>query len=365
MPANRFVYLCFSLLAFSAAANVFAEITEKSSLPPVRKLTVEQSKVAASNYQKYCVLCHGADRQGNANDHAPSLRSKSLFESGVPHAILRPIQYGRQGTAMGGYLDEVGGPMTLEETWDLTFWLFEQSGVERVALSTNPVQGNSVAGELLYQKTCTTCHGKNGEGITAPALGNPFALAHNSDEFIRYAIQNGRQETAMPAFKNTLSADDINNLTAFLRSRAGGWTMQKTVLQPLPTPDKFILNPTGQNPDFKLSDGLYVSSSDLLKALQAKQRLVLLDTRVTSVWQTAHIEGSFPLPYYSDFDVVTKHLPKDVMIVAYCSCPRAAAESVIEKLRDRGYKHTAVLYEGIFGWMHLGYPVSQSQDTGK
>ena len=89
--------------------------------------------------------------------------------------------------------------------------------------------------------------------------------------------------------------------------------------------------------------------------------MVLLDTRVTSVWQTAHIEGSFPLPYYSDFDAVTKHLPKDVMIVAYCSCPRAAAESVVDKLRERGYKNTSVLYEGIFGWMHLGYPVTRSE----
>ena len=357
--------LCISLLFVGISSNVLAVGATKDSLPPLRKLTPEQSKIAASNYQKYCVLCHGADRQGHVNDHAPSLRSKSLFESGVPHAVLRPIQYGRQGTAMGGYLDEVGGPMTLDETWDLMFWLYEQSGVKRVALTTNPVLGDSALGDVLYQKNCSTCHGVKGEGISAPALGNQFALAHNSDEFIRHAIQNGRQDTPMPAFKNTLSANDINNLTAFLRSRAGGWAMQKTVLQPLPTPDKFVINPTGQHPDFKLTDGLYVSAVDLQKALLAKEKMVLLDTRVTSVWQTAHIEGSFPMPYYSDFDAMTKHLPKDVMIVAYCSCPRAAADSVIEELRERGYKKTAVLYEGIFGWMHLGYPVSQSKVASK
>ena len=72
-------------------------------------------------------------------------------------------------------------------------------------------------------------------------------------------------------------------------------------------------------------------------ALKAKQRIVLLDTRVTSVWQTAHIEGSFPLPYYSNFDEVTAALPKDVMVVAYCSCPRAAADYVIGELRERDY----------------------------
>ena len=106
------------LLAVISPIELFAQDVELGTLPPPRKLTESQTKVASANYQKYCSLCHGADRQGHVNDHAPSLRSKSLFESGVPHAILRPMSYGRRGTAMGGYLDEVGGPMALDETWD-------------------------------------------------------------------------------------------------------------------------------------------------------------------------------------------------------------------------------------------------------
>lgn len=354
MPISRSFLI--GLLMLSALPTVAAE-PEKEGPTPIRTLTPEQSLAAAANYQKYCVLCHGADRQGHVNDHAPSLRSRSLFESGIPHAILRPMSYGRQGTAMGGYLDEVGGPMTLDETWDLTYWLFEQSGVERVAISTRPVHGDIARGEQLYQKECASCHGAKGEGVTAPALGNPSALAHNSDEFIRYAIQNGRQDTPMVAFGEKLSAPDIDSLTAFLRSRAGGWKMETTVLKALPTPDHYVINPEGEDPTFPLADDKYVSSADLFAALQARQKMVLLDTRVTSVWQTAHIEGSFPLPYYADLDALETDLPKDVMIVAYCSCPRAAADHVIGKLKERGYNKTAVLYEGIFGWMHLGYPV--------
>lgn len=350
--------LALSLLPV-LALPVVAQAADHAGLPPIRKLTTEQSERAAANYKKYCVLCHGADRQGYVNDHAPSLRSKQLFESGIPHAVLRPIQYGRQGTAMGGYLDEAGGPMTLDETWDLTYWLFEQAKVERVPLTTDPVAGDIARGAELYQKECASCHGAKGEGVNAPALGNPSALAHHSDEFIRYAIQNGRDGTPMIAFKDKLSGNDINNLTAFLRSRADGWQAGTTKLQPLPTPDKFVLNPQGKDPVFQLKDGLYVDSPQLAAALNAKARIVLLDTRVTSVWQTAHIEGSFPLPYYSNFDEVTAALPKDVMVVAYCSCPRAAADYVVEQLRDRGYTRTAVLYEGIFGWMNQGYPVAR------
>ena len=358
---NILLRLCvITLLSCVFSSTVFAKKVYEKQDPP-RELTAEQASRAAANYQKYCVLCHGADRQGHVNDHAPSLRSKSLFESGVPHSILRPLSYGRQGTAMGGYLDEVGGPMTLDETWDLTYWLFWQSGAERVELSEDPVEGDIVKGEQVYQQTCASCHGKNGEGITAPALGNQSALVHNKDEFIRYAIEKGRDGTPMQAFEDVLSAADIDNVTAFLRSKASGWTMEKTALRALPTPDQYIINPDNEDPDFTLSEDMFVSSVDLYAALQAKKRMVLLDTRVTSVWQRAHIEGSIPLPYYTDLDEVVKDLPKDAQIVGYCSCPRAAAEHVMHQLRERGFSRTAVLYEGIFGWMNMGYPVTRAE----
>jgi len=337
---------------------------EYETLPPPRKLTAEQSQRAEANYQKYCALCHGADRQGHANDHAPSLRSKSLMESGVAHQILRPMSYGRTGTAMGGYLDEVGGPMTLDETWDLTYWLYEQAGFERLKMSTNPVKGDIKRGAQVYQENCIECHGVNGEGVTGPALANPSALAHNTDEFIRHAIRNGRQQTPMPAFKDKLSTQDIDNVTAFLRSKASGGQIAKTVLRELPTPEQYIVNPEGQDPDFDLSDNMYVTSKDLHQALKSKKRMLLLDTRVTSVWQTAHIEGSIPFPYYADLDETLAGIPKDVQIIAYCSCPRAAADYTINKLRRRGYTRTAVLWEGIFGWMNQGYPVMRGDIEG-
>ncbi|MDP2561646.1 c-type cytochrome [Psychrobium sp. 1_MG-2023] len=359
LAAISCVVLCLGVVL---SAPLFA--TDRGTLPPPRKLTNEQAKIAAANYQKYCALCHGKDREGHANDHAPSLRSKSLMESGVPHAILRPMSYGRVGTAMGGYLDEVGGPMTLAETWDLTYWLFEQAGYDRLRFSTKPIVGEIKHGQSLYQKNCTNCHGKDGEGVTAPALGNQSALAHNTDEFIKHAILNGRQDTPMQAYKNILSESDINDITAFLRSKASGWKDDKPVLKKMPTPEHYIINPHGGDPNFNLSQGMYVSSKDLNQALLTNKRMVLLDTRVPSVWQTAHIKGAIPFPYYADLDETVAGIPKDVQIVAYCSCPRAAADYTINKLRAKGYTRTAVLWEGIFGWMNLGYPVTRGDING-
>ncbi len=361
----RITALFSSLLGITAPlvlSLIYAENIEAISPPP--KLTAEQSTVAASNYQRYCALCHGEDREGHTNDHAPSLRSKSLMESGIAHQVLRPMQYGRKDTAMGGYLDEIGGPMTLDETWNLTYWLFEQAGYDRLKFSTNPVKGDIVRGESVYREHCTACHGVNGEGVSAPALYNQSALAHNTDEFIRHAIRNGRQDTPMKAYQDILSPTDIDSITAFLRSKADATQEQKTVLRKLPTPDHYIVNPDGEDPNFNLQDDLYVSSKDLNDALNSKRRMVLLDTRVTSVWQNAHIEGSIPFPYYADLDETVAGIPKDVQIIAYCSCPRAAADYTINKLRRKGYTRTAVLWEGIFGWMHLGYPVTRGDIAG-
>ena len=88
-----------AVIAVISSSAALAKTYERQK--PPRTLTSEQAARAEANYKKYCTLCHGEDREGHVNDHAPSLRSKSLFESGVPHAILRPLSYGREGTPYG------------------------------------------------------------------------------------------------------------------------------------------------------------------------------------------------------------------------------------------------------------------------
>jgi len=323
-------------------------------------LTAEETVAAAADYQKYCALCHGADRQGGENDHAPSLRSRTLLHTGFPEFILFTIAYGRRGTPMGAYFEEVGGPMNNEEIYRLTRWLKEQVKVESVDLPTEPVRGDVTRGQQVYAEKCASCHGAEGEGVTAPAIGNPALLALATDEFLRYTIEHGRDGTEMAAWGEVLDAADLDAVTAFLRSRETHWEHTKPVLRPPPTPDQYVLNPEAPAPDFELREDIYVSAADLDRALREKRRLVVLDTRVTSMWQIAHIEGAVPIPYYHDgITGLTGELPLDgTWIVAYCECPRAAAESVTRKLRSAGFANTAVLYEGIQGWIALGYPVS-------
>ncbi len=331
-------------------------------------MSEEEMNQAAGNYAKYCALCHGPDREGHVNDHAPSLRSESLMKTGFPHHIYLTVSYGRIGTPMAGFVDEVGGPMSREEIIQMLYWIREKSGVtEQIDFDSEPVSGDVQLGAQLYARECAECHGKEGEGVTGTALGNSAMLSLTEDKFIRYAIEHGRDGTDMKAFGEKLNAKEIDALTAFIRSRATGWSVVKPVYRAPPPVDEYVINPQAEAPQFDLKDDLYVMSADLHKALQEKRRMVILDTRSLSYWQMVNIEGSVPMPYYyefGEFDQLAADLPQDdTWIVTYCECPRAAAESVNKKLKARGFKNTAVLWEGIQGWVGLGYPVFRGETT--
>ncbi len=324
----------------------------------------EPMAVAALNYQQYCALCHGGERQGHVNDHAPSLRSKSLMTSGE-REMFKATAYGRFGTPMAGFLDELGGPMNADEIRNLVRWLRSQVEVDSFEFSYDAVAGNIEIGEEVYAQHCASCHGANGEGGTGTALGNQAMLSLTTDKFLRHAIEHGRDGTAMLAFGEILSSEEINGVTAFLRSRASGWAIEKPVFRVPPTAGDYVINPDSLAAEFELTDGLYVSSAQLLKALEEKRRVILLDTRALSRWQLMHIEGSVPVPYYNqEVETLAKDLPNDgTMIVTYCECPRAAAESMNKKIRELGFSNTAVLWEGVGGWVSLGYPVSRGETT--
>jgi cbb3-type cytochrome c oxidase subunit III len=77
------------------------------------------------------------------------------------------------------------------------------------------------AGGDLFKQKCAMCHGADGKGYPAlktPDFTDPKVQAALTDKEITEVIKKGKPGTAMPAFGEKLSADQIKSLVTYLRS---------------------------------------------------------------------------------------------------------------------------------------------------
>lgn len=102
----------------------------------------------------------------------------------------------------------------------------------RSATTPTPAPAASVdefaAARANYAKNCEACHGPNAEGgvvkindkqLKVPSLKADHAIKHTDAEMVDY-ITNGHE--AMPAFKDKLNAQEINELVRFVRKTYQG-----------------------------------------------------------------------------------------------------------------------------------------------
>ncbi len=75
-----------------------------------------------------------------------------------------------------------------------------------------------------YMDNCATCHQENGEGgmvkiddkrLKVPPFSKGHALSHNDAEFAKQISDGG---DGMPAYKDKLTPEQINNLVKFIRT---------------------------------------------------------------------------------------------------------------------------------------------------
>jgi mono/diheme cytochrome c family protein len=90
-------------------------------------------------------------------------------------------------------------------------------------LMTVAASADELPGAALYrQKQCVACHAADGSGNTPAGKATrardlrSAEVQKSSDDALADAIANGRGK--MPAYKSSLSSDQIKELVAFLRS---------------------------------------------------------------------------------------------------------------------------------------------------
>jgi cytochrome c oxidase cbb3-type subunit 3/ubiquinol-cytochrome c reductase cytochrome c subunit len=306
---------------------------------------------AAAMYGTLCSHCHGNAATGYAADNAPSLVNRTFLESASDNYLSRSIEQGRPGTSMAAYAKVYGGPLGPSAIDRLVSWIRSHGPA---AQNLNPfAAGDSSRGRPLYQARCQSCHGDLQSRGNAVMLSNPAFLSVASNEFLQYAILQGRPGTGMASFRGKLSDPEIADLVGYLRSLErpidSGRLPAPTGTEPL------FAYPSGQAPQFTIKDARYVGVDQVDRALEEKRRLVIIDARPQSEWMTTHVTGAISIPHYQLKRL--DEIPKDAWIVAYCACPHHLSGIVVDSLRARGYPNSFVLDEGILEWERRGYPI--------
>ncbi len=74
-------------------------------------------------------------------------------------------------------------------------------------------------GEEIYQQLCANCHASDLSGGVGPPLGPGSLSASESDEFLEFAIMNGRGR--MPSFESSLNEAQLDRLIDYIREVQG------------------------------------------------------------------------------------------------------------------------------------------------
>lgn len=121
----------------------------------------------------------------------------------------------------------------------------------------------------------------------------------------------------MVSFKDSLKKNEINALTAYLRSRASGWNAPAPVTVTEPLPANYVLNPNNKAPKFILRENMHVSAKQLLKAIKDGTKMIILDASLKPLGSRPIFQVQFRFLTMKSLRHFIKNIPNDnTMIVA-------------------------------------------------
>lgn len=116
----------------------------------------------------------------------------------------------------------------------------------------------------------------------------------------------------------------------------------------------------------KKAEALFTTLADA-KSYWDEGTAAFVDARPIEDYNAEHIAGAVNLSYdHLDelYGQVLSKLPKDKIIVTYCSDPECTtAVKLADELVRRGYTKVVILMEGLPGWKEAGYPTITGKDA--
>ncbi|MDP6523584.1 MAG: c-type cytochrome [Kiritimatiellia bacterium] len=195
-------------------------VRENSKFPSLAETKTEMKRPGAAErgqaiFRGRCAACHGFEAEGRLG---PSLKSPELQALASDQFLYQAIMHGRRGTAMGAWKH-----ISTRDAGALMAYLRSfESGVVRSHAKV--AVGSESAGRDVFARVCAQCHGHEGIGLIAPAIGGRQFLESSDDRFLRETISYGRTETPMRANLSgthgmaDLSAQDIDDTITYMRT---------------------------------------------------------------------------------------------------------------------------------------------------
>jgi mono/diheme cytochrome c family protein len=168
-------------------------------------------------YHNYCSVCHGDRGDGNSRAKGSLVPPPRDFTKAgeLTRSTMRTIvTHGKPGTAMTGWTSQLN-----EKEIDAVVDYIRKTFMQ-VALDPRLQKGRS-----LYAHNCVVCHGERGQGaplttgVVPPRdFSSPQARAELTRERMIQSVTNGRPNTAMAAFSNRLSGEEIGTIVDYVRA---------------------------------------------------------------------------------------------------------------------------------------------------
>ena len=191
-------------------------------------------------YGEHCAGCHGDEHRPGAAVGLTDPTYLALIDGEV---LRRVIADGVPGTAMPGFAEGAGGPLTEPQVALLAREMRGRWGRPGVLGDGTPpayaaAPGDPDRGAQVYAAFCASCHGPSGRGGThGGSIVDGAYLALVSDQGLRTAVLVGRPGLGMPDWRGDdkdrpMAAEEVADVVAWLIARRPQFPGQ-----PDPTPE--------------------------------------------------------------------------------------------------------------------------------
>ncbi len=206
---------------------VWGQVLTEEQLDALVSYTFEaasgtSTEVGRQLYVQNCTSCHGDFGEGGPNPAltndviAPisteeylktrdNLTLKAIISQGQPNLGMSPFSI-----SFGGLLDntEIDALVTYIRSWE------ENPPVEfPPEVQTTTI---SLTGAEIYQDVCAQCHGLDASGGFGPSLRDATFRSQTTRTSIVDTISQGREDTAMIAWGEILTTEQIEELASFI-----------------------------------------------------------------------------------------------------------------------------------------------------